>query len=151
MGIEPSSNSIFKSNPYRKSTWKKMQQFCNTSWPKVKPFDALFLSGLGMYSTRLPCHSESANFFFLKVAKFYRNWSFSAIPGPIFCSQHILLIPHIPATSSLVFEIKVMTWNQDCPRRLVNTESGKYGSKCLSREEWVKNTQGLSTVCFHSW
>ena len=35
-----------------------------------------------------------------------------------------------------------MMQNQDCPTRLVNT--WKYGSKGLSREEWVKNIKALS-------
>ena len=68
---------------------EKIAALLHTSWPKIRPIDASFLSSLSMYSTRLPCNSKSANLFFSKITKFYRNWSFSAIPGPIFCSQHI--------------------------------------------------------------
>ena len=55
-------------------------------WTQVSdccPLGYLFLSGLGMYSARLPCHSELTNFF-PKIAKFYQNKSFSALPGPNF-------------------------------------------------------------------
>ena len=65
-GIKPSSNSILglkieKSNP--KSDWKKLPHFFNTLWSKIRPLNASFLSGLGMYSASLPSHRESANLF----------------------------------------------------------------------------------------
>ena len=45
------------------SDWKKLLHFCNTSWPKMRPLNASFLSGLGIYSASLPSRSKLANFF----------------------------------------------------------------------------------------
>ena len=63
---------ILGSNP----TWKKLLHFHNTSWPKIRPLNASFLSGLSMYSTRLPCHSDPANFFFQKLLNLTENYRF---------------------------------------------------------------------------
>ena len=63
---------------------------CNLSlynWPKIRPFDAWFLSALGMYSAILPYHSDSANIL-LKIAKFDQKLPFFfSSPDPIFVQQ----------------------------------------------------------------
>ena len=70
-------------NRARNLTGKILLHFCNTLWPKMRPLNASFLSGLGMYSARLPCSSESANFLKKKIAKFCQIWPFSSILGSI--------------------------------------------------------------------
>ena len=82
------SNSIFGSNPSSKSSWKKLLHFGNTLWPKIRLFDASFLSGLCMFSARLPCQSDSANFFPQKTLSLTENYRFFFFfkSGSNFCS-----------------------------------------------------------------
>ena len=133
----------FRSNPSLKSDWKKQLNFCNTSWPKMRPFDTSFLSGLGMHRAKHPCHSESANFF-LKDCWILQNLTVFFDSGSDFSSQHQETPLH-PGTWQPCFEIKtrkVMMRYPGCPSDL--HKHWKIRSKRPSPEEWVKNRKGLS-------
>ena len=134
MDIEPSFNSISRSKPRPKSTWKKLLHFCNTSWPKIRQFVASCLSGLGMYSARLPYHSKSANFFIKNrqiLPKLIVLFEF----GFDCSSQHLgrshYWYVNIREPSSLVLKSKHAKWWR-VTRVALNT--GKYGVKvCLMK------------------
>ena len=84
-----------------------------------------------MYRARLPCHSESANFFFSKIAKFDRKLFFSASPGRIFVQRfhYTYVMPR--------FEIKPCL-NQNTHRWRITQVSPATSCKLLVNEYPIK-------------
>ena len=124
VGIEPSSQPNFWFEIEIESDWKKLLHFCNTLWPNIKHLNALFLSGLGMYSTSLPSYNELANLFCEKLLNFGFGSQFSSQHRSIPSLIHVNIRAHCSPVLKSLSTSAIWGERQFCNWKLERKKNG---------------------------